>query len=265
MLLLYGSELGFTADPVYCPHRQQRIDNLMVSFFYLAQIRSCGVSATDDSMAVKWRSHIVLSNGEYMVFNNYGYGPVATDTGARVFWFFPRLQIPKVQMSESIGGSSGSTQPSLSSVIHLVSASRVSFKMDTKTSRIVGSDDMEIFESEEISRENNGGVEIMSYPGILLDSGFRMGEAPYVDPDRLSCFRDRVNRSCCLANRELFTYRYIPRPNRPPLLEEVYFNFDTMPSDGNDSIGDLRLAEFLAAKCPLLDASFPKALKKAGF
>jgi hypothetical protein len=182
---------------------------------------SCFVSVSpNDSNGLVYRNYGVFSDGLFMVFNSFGDSEdTAKDTGAREFHFFPRAGVPLLHIDAAA--------PSVS--VTLGDGGTVVF--DPATAQPVSSDRGTVTVAGSVDRGNKGGVEFPSYAGLMLDSGFRMGELPSGKPNAESVFRDAAGKTCALKNNELFAYAGGDRT----------FKFD-----------DAALKTFLAARCPAL-------------
>src|SRR5437763_1115714 len=80
------------------------------------------------------------------------------------------------------------------------------------------------------------GVAFEQHQGVLLDTGFLLGNSPKVRSSRKSVFRDSKNTACSVGNDEIFEYR----PSNPEW--EIPFRFAT----------DSDLYRFLRKRCPEL-------------
>lgn len=139
-----------------------------------------------------YRYLIFRETGALMVFNSFGNGPDSTHTGARVFYFFPRHQVPAFQATQQ-------------SVEVSTSHKNLTFFFDLENGRILGATNARIKEATDIFPGNEGGIEILSFQGLLLDSGFKMGSDPTADLNRTSTFRDENNQTCTVKNSDIFS------------------------------------------------------------
>lgn len=164
-----------------------------------------------------YRAFIFRETGKLMVFNSFGPGPIATSTGARVFHFFPRERFPQVS------ATSHALQIEMSSNFNSV-------HFDPFSEKVLSSQGMIWKVNPKVNSENQGGVEIEISKGLLLDSGFKLGEDPTSDLTRNSIMIDPQGRTCRLKNSELF---------KVDSLGESNFRFS-----------DKQLITFLSKKCP---------------
>jgi hypothetical protein len=94
-------------------------------------------------------------------------------------------------------------------------------------------------EDSAVNLENQGGLEIQSFNGIRLDSGWKKGGEAYKNPEGMSVFSDAHNKTCQIKNKEFFFYDDI---NETPEPIQKY------PDDKS-------LEQFLQERCPNLDLS----------
>ena len=185
----------------------------------------CYVSVhPNNSTNLVYRNYGIFSDGLFMVFNSFGDSEnTAKDTGAREYHFFPRSQTPTLQIDPA--------GPTVS--VTLVDGGTIVF--DPATAQPVSSDRGTVTVAGTVDRGNKGGVEFPSYAGLMLDSGFRMGELPSGKPNGDSTFRDAQGHTCVVKNSEVFAYANGDRS----------FKFD-----------DAALKAFLKTRCPKLTVSF---------
>ena len=109
-----------------------------------------------------YRSYL-FTNGELMVFNSYDDSVESSSgTGARVFLFFPRNQLPNI---EDVGN-----------VVYMKSSfAGISLGIDYVKDQVVGFTGIKATIDPKVTPENNGGVEIQSSPTLWLDLGFAQG------------------------------------------------------------------------------------------
>lgn len=186
---------------------------------------ACFVSVhPNSSVGLVYRNYGVFSDGMLLVFNSFGDSEdTAKDTGAREFYFFPRTQVPTLQIDPAA--------PSVS--VTMSDGGTVTF--DPATAQPSAADRGTVTVAGTVDRGNKGGVEFPSYAGLMLDAGFRMGELPSGRPNAESAFRDASGRTCTVKNNEVFVYANGDRD----------FKFD-----------DAGLKAFLATRCPKLSAGF---------
>lgn len=171
--------------------------------------------------SMKYRSYLFTSDGALMVFNSFG--PQANSNGARVFYFFPRNQIPDMQ--------------ALTNRTILKSATAgIELMISTTKLQIVGMRGGAIKEASTISPSNAGGIEFSNLKTLSLDAGFQLGSDPTANLKRTSKFVDIRSRTCTVKNSEVFT----------------------VTTDGNPrfQFTDLKLKSFLSQRCPGLAVNF---------
>ena len=153
---------------------------------------ACFLSVNPDySPDLIYRNFIFRETGKLLVFNSYGPGDQSIMTGARVFYFFPRQQIPAFNIQGSTAHISTSQK-------------NANFFWNTATGLLSGNSQLQIIEDPKIYPENQGGVEIPYFKGLLLDAGFRLGEDPSSELSKKSIFRDEKNETCVVKNSEIF-------------------------------------------------------------
>ena len=190
---------------------------------------TCYVDVTPmDTETLVYRSYLFSDQGLFMVFNSYGDGEPSKFTGARVFYLLPRGATPHAEKTED-----GNLRINLASPAS-------SLEIDGITARLKGliknNVPAKLLEKEEINPQNQGGVEIANYAGLLIDTGFSIGQDPKTDPNRQSLVIDHKGNSCKLKNKELFVY---DNPN----FEGLRFNDD-------------QLKKYLHSACPAIDPGY---------
>jgi hypothetical protein len=168
-----------------------------------------------------YRDYSFFDSGHFMVFNSLGEGPDATTTGARTYYLYPHLSD---QMSVS--------QPDADTIV-VQPASRQKFMFSASLGKLIEIENTKWAEDPEVRGDNNGGLEILQYPDLMMDSGWQLGNLPISLPDRLSEFKDAFGGSCKIKNNDLFNY--LPLGH----LEEKY------PTD-------VQLYSFLKNRCSQL-------------
>jgi len=233
-------EVSFLKELLHFFPRRPPSGNVKLQTLYSPQTKTCTLSIAKNNPGKVWRYHLFSSNGQYMIFNNYGSGPVSKDTGARSYWLFPRKKWPTFrQLSHTV-------------LIDLPQQSQIEF--DKMTVKISNSHGINVTEAIDINRFNKGGIEINRHKGLLLDNGFTLGRAPYSLPNEKSFFYDHLNNSCEVTNKEIFRYVYSRDDSGQIFLQEVFFLFDLeINSDQPKTLGDQRLYKFLKLRCPQLN------------
>jgi len=156
--------------------------------------RTCWLSIVPDNVNLYMRTYLLDPYGMFMVFNSYGEGPDSTHTGARVFHFFPRGRVPHAEVLNSGELIIMTANPN----VHFIMASNSGiWALNQPHGRII--------EAPRIARNNQGGVEFLGFPMLILDSGFQLGRDPR-DSNKTSTFQDPSGQTCIVPNTEVFRY-----------------------------------------------------------
>jgi len=107
--------------------------------------------------------------------------------------------------------------------------------IDPATAQIQSLERGSVTVSPRVDPVDRGGVEIVSYAGLMLDGGFRMGESPTGRPNADSTFRDAQGHLCAVKNNELFAYA---------------------GGDHSFKFSDAQLKAWLRTRCPNLTPGF---------
>lgn len=137
-----------------------------------------------------YRNYLITSDGQLMVFNSFGDGPSSTHTGARVFYFYPKLtklDLNIVNDDVEVTTVSG----------HKLTFDHVQIDLTEIT-------DGQVQVATEVNPNNEGGVEFELDRSYLLDMGFKLGNTPAWDLTRSSTFKNSHGDTCTFKNRELF-------------------------------------------------------------
>ncbi len=171
----------------------------------------------------RYRSYLATNDGMLMVFNSYSPSDSANASGARVFHFFPRKNMPEITNTDTTVNIKTAT-PGIELVLS---------QDQTKIIKMVGG---LIKEDSKVSSANKGGVEIISAQSLYLDSGFAVGHDITADLGSTSTFHDSKGRTCDVKNREIFN----------------------VTSDGDSELkfSDSELKAFLKTRCPRLKPGF---------
>lgn len=143
-----------------------------------------------------FRSYIFSQAGALQVFESYGPGEEAEQTGSRTYFFLPRIQVPTIQPVANN-----------TDLLEITTAAQVRFRLDTRTARLTSLVDGDFLEFPEIIPQNEGGFEILSAPRLWIDTGYARGQAAYENLSRTSLVTDARGRSCTLTNSLLFQRR----------------------------------------------------------
>jgi hypothetical protein len=176
-----------------------------------------------DTAGMIYRSYAFFGDGLLMVFSSYGEGSSSKMTSAREFFFFPRRGAPELTMDPKAGTVS----------VRMGDGARADFA--PASAQLSGLERGAVAVSPRIDPAERGGVEIPRYAGLMLDSGFRLGESPSGRPVETSTFRDAGGRTCTVKNGELFAYAN---------------------GDHSFKFTDAQLSAWLRTACPDLNAGF---------
>lgn len=204
----------FAANDI-CTRSQSLNDGVRVSS---GQFKTgiCFISITPTYIKnMTYRSFLATDKGQLMVFNSFGYGPGSTSTGARVFHFFP--------YSSKLSWSFESNFMELK----LTNGSIATF--DYENAILQNITDYDTSVDEDVVKDNNGGVELKPFKGIVLDSHFKMGGSPVWNLKRESTFIDSLGNTCKVKNSQIFEKKD----------DEVFLIYDD----------NLSLKKFLSQKC----------------
>jgi hypothetical protein len=200
-------------------------DDVQVSRDYWQDTKTCYVSIHPMSVTnLIYRDYMITSDGYFMVFNSYSESEDPTATGAREFYFFPRksdnLQVTHDAKNEEV-------------VVKMTDDLSISF--DTKTAEVKKISKGQVQVASSVNPNNNGGVEILKFNGLMLDAGFALGHSPSERATAKSVFIDENGQSCSVTNKEIFNY-----------------------TNGNVRLkyNDAGMKTYLSKSCPQLKLSF---------
>jgi hypothetical protein len=173
----------------------------------------------------KYRQFLFDSNGMMMVFIGTQ-GNLSSATGARSYYLFPRAAKggARLMVGQTRKGELTVDVPGVRRIVFAAN--------EAKITEFEGA---EVSQDPALNLSNNGGVEIASFKGILLDTGWRVGEAAFADRSRTSVFRDYFGNTCEVRNTEVFSY---------PTRYDAILKFRD----------DASLESFLANRCPNLSS-----------
>ncbi len=181
---------------------------------------SCFISIDPfNNLDMIYRSYILVTDSTLMIFNSYGNGPLSTSTGARELLFFPRRQ----SLNYQIDGQNLN-----------IEMNGMNLVMNTANTQFLKMDGVEFEEAPKVSRDNQGGIKILSTNRLYLDLGFKLGSAPRAEQNRKVQFHDAHDWTCELTNNEIFDYS---KDAQNPI-----FKFAS----------DSDLSQFLKVRCPQL-------------
>lgn len=223
LFILFSSSFSFANEDTVCGERNE----IQGPYIFTRQFfnpSACFLSVRPSyAPTLIYRSFIFRETGKLLVFNSYGPGDSSKKTGARVFHFFPRNQLPNF----SLNGTD---------VTVMGAQKDVNFSFNSVSGQIASSPTLEISEDSQIHAKNKGGVEISYFHGLLLDSGFSLGVDPTSNLAGKSIFRDEKNNQCQVSNSEIFT--------------------EDNDGDIVFKLSDQSLKKFLTYKCPAIGFDF---------
>ncbi len=181
-----------------------------------------------------YRSYVFSNRGSLLVFNSFGDGDSAGDnedelTGAKEFYFFPRLQKPQIFSWES------DMTPN-KDYLKIESNHYFTLKIDAETGLIVSVDQANIKIDPEVRPDNQGGVRISPKSGLIYELPFTKGVAPSSQPNIRGVFLDSSGSKCEIKAGDLFS---------KDSNGEIYFK-----------MSDYALKQFLKIKCPKLNVEY---------
>jgi hypothetical protein len=212
----------FAADASTCPEKYEIFDN-QTQLQMMLSGNNCYVSVhpRDAFENMIYRDYSFTSDGQFMVFDSYGEGPESQTTAAREFFFFPRMRADLSYKYDAASKRLSVTAPS----------GKV-FLFNTEKAILISISGTTIQQNFTIKPQNKGGLEIVANDGLYMDGGFKLGQSPSQNPKNKLIFYDTTQKSCELANGDL--YRYTAD-------DDAIFKFD-----------DLGLTTFLGQRCPQL-------------
>ncbi len=218
VVIIFKSTLGFSFSLAEnCKYQVTHRENLQYSQQYQRDIAECwfSVHPMNGYEKLTYRSYLITTAGLFFVFNSYGEGSDQKTTGAREYYFFPRdtftggIVLNNDKVAVRVNG-------------------KLTIEFETKTLYPLNNANLTLKNSKAISPKNAGGVEVLDYNGVYLDTGFTMGKAPSSVKTNKSMFKNQSGQKCSIANQDLFDYK------------------DENPVLFHDSV----LKEIVAARCP---------------
>ena len=136
-----------------------------------------------------YRTYLITSSGKFLIFNSFGTGPSKTHSGAREFNFFKRNSKLSYKVFEKTVD------------ITLANGDRLTFNKELALP--VSIDRGYLTYDPVVTPENNGGIEILNYKGLLMDFGFQMGMSPSWYLKRTTKIIDENSNTCSISNSEI--------------------------------------------------------------
>tara|TARA_R110000868_G_scaffold83454_1_gene235539 strand:- start:4799 stop:5449 length:651 start_codon:yes stop_codon:yes gene_type:complete len=154
--------------------------------------KRCFITVGDSKFrGMEYRNYLFTTDGEIMVFNSLGDGPASTHTGARAFYLRP--------FKTSLGWRFAKNGD-----LEILLPSGALARFDREKADWVELTGGEVIVDPEVTRHNQGGVEIRYFDGFVIDSGFRFGGHPTSRMERKSSVRYRDGIECIVENKEVF-------------------------------------------------------------
>jgi hypothetical protein len=231
MMILFSlfmalSSFAQAQDTQACPGVLERGGSIQMQMIQ-SSIGVCYISVNNfKNTSMVYRSYLFASTGELLVFNSYGDGPISDFTGAREVFTFPRkYKTPTYNWNPE------------SRRLEVTTVTGDTLQFDYETAELVAWSSAEVAVDSEVKKDNNAGLSIKNYKGLLFDSGFNVGDAPTSSPNRKATFTDETGKTCALKVGDIFKYT----------------------DSGNPFVKytDKELAGFLKKKCPKLKFPVP--------
>ncbi|GAB4023820.1 MAG: hypothetical protein Fur0010_27040 [Bdellovibrio sp.] len=196
--MLFLSTTLFAQDFTRCVDSPEFRMRFKGSYFSLNKTNNgeCWLSISPDGQWPVYRDFMFGDESWLMIFASLGDGPQGTDTGARMFSFFPRVQDLSFSLDEN------------AQKVTILIPNGASMTFDLATHSIVSSTDMVMKDDGRVTRSNRGGLELTPLKGIVLDEGWRLGELPRIQLSRKSTFIDNAGNKCDVVNSKLFKLVY---------------------------------------------------------
>lgn len=155
----------------------------------------CFVSISpNDAQNLVYRSWAVFEGGPLMVFMSFDDQWGKDSTGAREYYFFPRVSSPALDFDAA--------NPRVTAT--LPNGDALAFDPAAATASSLGRGTLTV--DPRVDRSLRDGTDISSYSGLLLDLGFAFGHSPASERQRLVAFRSAQGQLCRVKNEEIFTY-----------------------------------------------------------
>ena len=211
------------SGPDWCPNKVLERGQLRVTSHWHRRLDKCSVRVSPRDVLAPSRSLTYGSDGRIMAFDMYlpadargqPIGPEHPDyearsgfthvSAARVFWLFPRERSLQVRVDRD------------ALTVRLPSGAQVLYSAEE--GRVITATGLAV-EEKPVARGNEGGVELSSFTGLLLDAGYQVGSDPTTRAEDTSAFVDRRGSRCEVKNARLFRY----------VKGEPFLRFDTDPA-----------------------------------
>ena len=199
--LVFGIILNSASSFAYstpddCQYQITQRNNLQFSMQYQKDRAECwfSIHPMNGYEDMLYRSYLITSQGLLFVFNSFGQGSDAKTTGARLYYFFPR---------EVFKGGVELTNEKASVRVN----SKLTLQFETQNLYPLNTDNIVIKNYTSITPKNAGGVEVLRYNGVYLDTGFMMGKSANSVPTLKSMFKNQFGQKCSVQNQLIFDYK----------------------------------------------------------
>ncbi len=152
----------------------------------------CFLSIGPNNRYPKYRGYHFDSTGELMVFNSLGNGRPSQDTGARNYQF----PIVNSDLEYELDFEN--------EYIKIRNTDGRVWTFDAKAAKLIEVSDMNFIEDPEVTRTNEGGLELSPLSGTLIDEGWRVGGPPNIVLSRYSVIKNDSGLECSVKNKKLF-------------------------------------------------------------
>lgn len=178
-----------------CIKTSVKKENINFQIIPSSQSSECFFMITPyDVIDMKYRGFTFATDGDFSVFTSYENGPNSTTTGSSEMYFFPRQSSLAYYFNDELQR------------LEIQHVNGDHFYFDYATAEFIGSD-LGLFKIHtNIVKGDHGGVELISYNGLSMDSGFVMGGTPTEDGRFLSVIRDGKGGLCKVRNSSIFNY-----------------------------------------------------------
>lgn len=204
---LLSSSLSFGySRPENCKRMITHRENLQFSLMYQKNVAECwfSVHPMNGYENMIYRSYTVTSGGHLFIFNSYGVGPSEKTTGAREYYFFPRETYTNgIQLADDL--------------VSIRINSKLTLQFETQNLYPLNGPNIVFKNFLSVNPKNAGGVEVLKYNGVYLDTGFLLGQQPSGKKKNKSMFKNQFGQKCIVENQMIFDYK----EDNPILLHDM--------------------------------------------
>ena len=175
-----------------CPREQVFLGRWMFNrLFTMAD--GCLIQVTPlEKRGLVYREYVFSESGQMLIANSVD-GPVETSLSYRVYLLLPSGIVPMMKLEGD------------RMVITMANGSRAAFRGDYPFIDEISSD-LRIQEEPAIDMAPGGHFEIVRSNGVVLDTGWALGNRAYKDPKGVSVFKRPGQPDCKVANDSIFAY-----------------------------------------------------------